>query len=138
MRDAGSQRESNMRYILLSLVFIAGSVHANDVCSIVRGAKLIAQDNEKTYLGEITNRYASNSIFNEYGNYGSKYSSNSIWNEFTTFGSEYSYYSPFNEYTSTPPMIIKNRRIVGYLTANKTIGASVSPDALKVLCEDNL
>lgn len=127
-----------MRQLLLYVLLIAGTAHANEVCSIVNGAKLIAQDSENTYLGEIKNSYASDSIFNEYGTYGSEYSSNSIWNEYATFGSEYSSYSPFNEYTSTPPMMIKGGKIIGYLTANKSIESSISPNLLKALCEDEL
>ena len=127
-----------MRYMLFCLLLVAGSVQANQVCSIVSGARLIAQDDENTYLGEITNSYASDSIFNEYGIYGSEYSSSSIWNEYATFGSEYSSYSPFNEYTSTPPMMIKGGKIIGYLTANKSIKPSISPNLLKALCKDEL
>lgn len=127
-----------MRQILLFMLLIAGAAHADEVCLIVSGAKLIAQDNENTYLGEIKNSYASDSIFNEYGTYGSEYSSNSIWNEYSTFGSEYSSYSPFNEYTSTPPMMIKGGKIIGYLTENKSIEASISPNLLKELCENEL
>lgn len=114
-----------MRHLIIFLILISGAGHANEVCSIVSGAKLIAQDDENTYLGEITNSYAGDSIFNEYGTYGSEYSSDSIWNEYATFGSEYSSYSPFNEYTSTPPMMIKGGKIIGYLTANKSIEASI-------------
>lgn len=127
-----------MRYFLLVLMFMTAAAHGNEVCSIVSGAKLIAQDDENTYLGEIKNSYAGDSIFNEYGTYGSEYSSSSIWNEYATFGSEYSSYSPFNEYTSTPPMMIKGGKIIGYLTANKSIKASISPNLLKALCADEL
>jgi len=127
-----------LRYLILLLFLFASSVQANEVCSIVSGAKLIAQDNENTYLGVISNSYASDSIFNEYGTYGSEYSSSSIWNEYATFGSEYSSYSPFNEYTSTPPMMIKEGKIIGYLSANKSIKSSISANLLKALCENEL
>ena len=127
-----------MRQLLLFVLLIVGTAHANEVCPVVNGAKLIAQDDKNTYIGEIKNSYASDSIFNEYGTYGSEYSSNSIWNEYATFGSEYSSYSPFNEYSSIPPMMIKDGKIIGYLTANKSIGASISPNLLKALCEDKL
>ncbi len=127
-----------MRYIFLAILLVTSSVQAEDGCSIVSGAKLIAQDSENTYLGKISNSYDSESIFNEYGTYGSEYSSNSIWNEYSTFGSEYSSYSPFNEYTSTPPMIIKDGKIIGYLSAIKSIEASISPNLLKALCENKL
>ena len=35
-------------------------------------------------------------------------------------------------------MIIKNRKILGYLTANKSIKSSISPNLLKALCKDDL
>ena|SRR6185369_8019898 len=128
------------KLLLLSMFFVAlsSTVRAEEVCDIVRDAVLIAQNDENNYLGKITNSYDSNSIFNEYGTYGSKYNSLSIWNQYATFGSEYSSYSPHNKYTSTPPMIIKNGKIVGYLSANKSIGSSISPNLLKALCAEEL
>ena len=127
-----------MKYLILMLALWFSYAQASEVCSIVNGAKLLAQNDENTYLGEITNSYATDSIFNKYGIYGSEYSSNSIWNKYSVFGSEYSSYSPFNEYTSTPPMMIKGGKIIGYLTANSSIQASISPNLLKALCEDEL
>lgn len=122
--------------LVLAFTFDASAQAAEELCPIVSGAVIVAQDDERTYLGKITNGYDSESIFNEYGSYGSEYSSSSIWNKYATFGSEYSSYSPFNKYTSTPPMIIKNRNIIGYLSANKRLRASVSPYILKALCKD--
>lgn len=127
-----------MRYFIILLFFTASTAQANEVCSVVSGAKLIAQDDENTYIGVITNSYASDSIFNKYGTYGSEYSSSSIWNKYATFGNKYSSYSPFNEYTSTPPMMIKGGKIIGYLTANKSIKSSISANLLKALCENEL
>lgn len=127
--------------ILLSIflvIALSSAVNAEEVCDIVRGATLIAQDDKNTYLGKITNSFDSDSIFNEYGRYGSEYNSSSIWNEYATFGSEYSSYSPHNKYTSTPPMIIKNGKIIGYLSANKSINSSISPNLLKALCAEEL
>jgi len=122
----------------LFLSLLAPRVNAEEVCDIVKESVLIAQDNKNTYLGKITNSYDSESIFNEYGTYGSEYNSSSIWNQYATFGSEYSSYSANNSYTSTPPMIIKNKKIVGYLSANKSIKSSISPNLLKALCKDDL
>lgn len=129
-----------MKFIATIALFfsLAPQANAEEVCGIVKGAALIAQDDKNTYLGKITNLYDSDSIFNEYGIYGSKYSSSSIWNEYATFGSEYSSYSPHNAYTSKPPIIIKNRKILGYLSANKSIKSSIAPNLLKVLCRDEL
>ncbi|MEK9968850.1 MAG: hypothetical protein VW600_06920 [Ferrovibrio sp.] len=109
---------------------------AADLCSIVSGSTLIAQDDRNTYLGKITNSFDSDSIFNEYGNYGNKFSANSIWNEYSTFGSEYNIASPFNKFSTSPPMIIKNRAVIGYLSSNKALPNSVTPNLLKALCAD--
>ena len=127
-----------MKYFLLSLLFFVSTAQAEEVCSIVSGAKLLAQDDKNTYLGNITNSYDGDSIFNEYGTYGNEYNSSSIWNEYATFGNEYSTYSPFNEFSSSPPMMIKNGKIIGYLSANKNIKSSISPNLLKALCKSEL
>ena len=127
-----------MKHILLVITVVVGMLQAQEVCSILNNAKIIAQDNKNTYLGKITNSFDSESIFNEFGTYGSEFSSNSIWNEFGTYGSEFSSYSPFNEFTSSPPLIIKSGKIIGYLTANKSLQSSISPNMLKALCKDEL
>jgi hypothetical protein len=127
-----------LKPLIALMFFISCTVQANEVCTTVSGSKLIAQDNKNTYLGKIKNSYSTDSIFNEYGTYGSEYSSTSIWNEYATFGNEYSSYSPFNEYTGTPPMIIKDGEVIGYLSANKAIEPSISPNLLKALCESEL
>ncbi|NJA90028.1 hypothetical protein HCX48_12465 [Rhodocyclus tenuis] len=108
------------------------------MCEIVKGAVLIAQDDKNTYLGKIANSYDSESIFNEYGTYGSQYNSLSVWNQYGTFGNEYNSHSATNSYTSTPPMIIKNKKILGYLSANKNLRGSITPNLLKALCKDEL
>jgi len=124
--------------LALFVLLIAASAHAEEVCDTVKGAVLIAQDDKNTYLGKIANSYDSESIFNEYGTYGSQYNSLSIWNQYGTFGSEYNSNSATNPYTSTPPMIIKNRKILGYLSANKNLRGSITPNLLKALCKDEL
>jgi hypothetical protein len=89
---------------------------------------LFAQDNNNTFLGKLTtNKYDSDSIFNEFGTYGSKYSSTSIWNEYGTFGSKYSTYSAFNPYSTVPPMMVQNGEVIGYLTVNKYLADGFSP-----------
>ena len=112
---------------------LAGS---SSTCSILNGAKIIAQDSKKTYLGKVASSLYMDSIFNEIGTYGSDLNSNSIWNQFSTFGNEFNTHSPFNDFTSTPPMMIKNGRIVGYLTTNTILMNSISPNLLKALCAD--
>lgn len=112
----------------LSLAALEDWILAQDL----QGSMIFGQDDEHTYLGIIDFTNSSiESIFKIYGTYGSEYSSSSIWNEYGTFGSEYSSYSPFNEYTSTPPVIIKNRSIVGHLTENEYLSGAVSVKKIK-------
>ena len=75
----------------------------------------------KEYLGKlVTNKYDSDSIWNEYGKYGSKYQTNSIWNEYGKYGSKYQSTSAFNPYATQPPKIVTNSgKVLGYLTASE-------------------
>lgn len=107
-----------------------------EVINLLRGASIIAQDDDKTFLGTLTNEINSNSIFNDIGTYGSDISSNSIWNDIGTFGSDISSYSPFNDITSTPPMIVKDGKIIGYLTVNEIISGGISPHILKAMKDE--
>ena len=98
------------------------------------GAIVVVKDEitgEIKLLGKIEDEYSSESIFNEYGEFGGEYSSDSIWNQYGSYGGEYSALSPFNKYSSTPPVIIKNRKILGYLTINKYLNNSIDPNWLK-------
>ena len=112
------------------------SINASNLYEIIfllKGASVFAQDDEQTYLGKINDKYNSESIFNEYGTYGNEYSSSSIWNEYSKFGNEYNSLSPFNDYSSLPPIIIKNGKIIGYLTTNEFMQGAISPYVLKEL-----
>ena len=103
----------------------------SEIIFLLKGALVFAQDDEQTYLGKIDNKYNSESVFNKYGTYGNEYSSESIWNKYSEFGNKYNYLSPFNDYSSSPPRIIKNGKIIGYLTTNKFISGAISPYILK-------
>lgn len=91
---------------------------------------LIGDDGQ--FLGVLNlNRYDSDSISNEYGNYGSQYSSTSIKNQYSQYGSPYSSLSAFNQYSSTPPIIYLKGRKYGFLTKNPyKIGKIIDPDSL--------
>ena len=65
-----------------------------------------------TFLGKLSNKYDSESIFNKYGNYGSKYSAQ----------------SPINPYTTTPPKVYLGGQFTGYLTTNKYLANSIPVD----------
>lgn len=92
-------------------------------------AKVIADDG--TFLGVISqDKDDTNSICNPYGNYGSKISLNSIFNPVGEYGNKFSHLSPFNELTDTPPKIIKDNLVLGYLTLNKFIKNRVDTNEL--------
>jgi hypothetical protein len=122
------------KFLLYIFLIISVSTNANELCDIVDGAVIIAQDGKNTYLGKLSNSFDDDSIFNEFGTYGSEFNNKSIWNEFSTFGSEFNSFSPFNEFSTKPPMIIKNKKIIGYLSVNGNIQAAVSPNILKAMC----
>jgi hypothetical protein len=129
--------------LLLTTMVTGGSTQValaqdSDVCVALAGARLVAQDDENTYLGKIANAFDGESIFNEFGKYGNEFQSNSIWNEFGKFGSEFHTHSPFNKLASKPPMIIKGGKVIGLLSTNKNLEGAISPSLLKALCEDEL
>lgn len=95
------------------------------------GASIIADDEEHTFLGKMSNEVATDSIFNDVGRYGSKVSPTSIWNEVGRFGGQVGRYSPFNQVSSSPPLIVKDEKVVGRLTVNRVIRGAVDPNWLK-------
>lgn len=89
------------------------------------------------YMGCLNcNSYDSNSIWNEYGTYGSSYNSESIWNEYGTYGSKYSSFSPWNTYSTDPPGIYDSEGgFYGYLTVNKYTYNRADFDLAELVCE---
>lgn len=86
----------------------------------LHGAALIAQNDDRTYLGLID--FAGthfDSIFNDVGLHGSEVGLESIWNDVGFYGSEVGLYSARNEVCINPPMLVKDRKILGYVTANR-------------------
>ena len=75
----------------------------------------------KVFLGSLTApKYAADSIFNEYGKYGSVYSDTSIWNPYCIYGSPHSNYSPWNPYALDPPVIVDRQgNFYGRFTINR-------------------
>ena len=97
--------------------------------------------NDGQYLGKLTlNKFDTDSIYNEFGNYGSKFSSTSIFNKFSNYGSQYSSLSPFNQFTSTPPLIYLFGLKYAYLSINQFLGFKIiNPNELiKFLNLNNL
>jgi hypothetical protein len=96
----------------------------------------------KTYLGCLScSEYASESVLNQYGRYGSAYQSESIFNRFGSFGSRYSQYSPCNPYASDPPVIVdENGQYYGRLTVNAYRSDAAKGNVLawiRAVCEND-
>lgn len=74
-----------------------------------------------TYLGCLScPEHAADSIFNEYGTFGSSYSADSVLNPYGHYGSAYSSYSACNAYASDPPVIVDEKGgFHGRLTLNR-------------------
>ena len=96
------------------LVMMAVSVHAVSLNQL----RIIASDG--TFLGTFENEYSSNSIYNQYGRYGSPYNANSIFNKYGTYGSDYSDKSPFNQYANNAPGLYDRQgNFYGTLSINR-------------------
>jgi hypothetical protein len=95
------------------------------VCATISGASVVANDGQ--YLGRLTNRFDSESIYNEFGVYGGQFSQTSIYNRFGPYGGEFSLLSPFNRFTSTPPQLIKDEASLAYFTVNTRLTPRVTP-----------
>ena len=89
------------------------------------------------FLGKLNaSEFDTESIWNEYGKYGSKFNTKSIWNEYGTYGSEFSMYSPFNKNASYPPVLVdKNGKFYGYFTVNKYKSKRADFDLVNVIYE---
>ena len=105
-----------------------------DAYALINGASIYADDDK--YLGKLTSKFSSDSIYNEFGTHGSDFSSDSIWNQFGTYGSEFSSSSPWNEFSSSGPTIIKNGQVIGRLTINEFVQGGVSPTTVGAMCFD--
>lgn len=66
----------------------------------------------------------------------SEYDSESIWNEYGTYGSEYSSCSPFNAYATYPPVLVDSKgNFYGYFTINKYSDNRANFDLANIICE---
>lgn len=85
------------------------------------GTAPIVRGEDGTYLGRLSaNPYASDSVSNPYGRYGSRYSPDSVNNPYGTYGSPYSSRSATNPYATQAPLLISpaTGEPLGRLSAN--------------------
>jgi len=110
----------------------------NGIIPIIVSVPELYSNDGKTYLGKITsNTFDKDSIFNEFGTYGSKFQSKSIWNSFGDYGSDFSDNSSFNKFATKPPKIILDGKVIGYLTVNNTLANAISPNGLITWAKNN-
>jgi hypothetical protein len=95
------------------------------------GARVVADDRRHSFLGVIDDEFAIDSIFNEFGQHGSKYALMSIWNEYGEYGSQYAIESAMNPYSTSPPLILKQGKVIGRLTVNRYVAGAVDPNWLR-------
>lgn len=92
-------------------------------------AVLIAHDG--TYLGKVSSTtWDADSICTSWGEYGSTWGAHSIRTTWGQYGSRWSTESAYNDWTTTPPLIVHERQVVGYVTKNTTSRGAVDPDVL--------
>ncbi len=97
-----------------------------------QGAAIMSDERKSVYLGIIADEFDPESIFNEFGKYGAPFFKYSIWNEFGTYGAGFSNYSPSNPFATNPPLIVKDKRVIGKLTVIRTIPDAVDQNWLKL------
>lgn len=97
-------------------------------------AYIVAADEQE--LGVISSdQYASESICNQYGSFGSPYSATSVWNRYGEYGSPYSNMSAYNPRANTPPLILFEGGAV-FLSKNPKLPNRIDPGVLfGVLCK---
>ena len=122
------------KIIIIALIFITS------IFSAFGKELLLFVDNgsQHVFLGCFScNPYSDNSIWNEYGDYGSKYSDNSIWNKFGDYGSNFSSYSPWSKFSNQAPVLVdEDGGFYGYFTCNISKYNRVSPDLMDFLCKN--
>jgi hypothetical protein len=96
-----------------------------------------AQDG--TFLGSLNpNTFDSDSIFNQFGIYGSQFSQTSIFNPFSIYGNEFSNLSSHNKFATNPPKIYLRGQFMGYLTKNPNFSNRIEPDKILSWAKKNV
>lgn len=109
---------------------ILADLYEKQAATIQRTGASYLEAKDGQFLGSIvSNRFDSNSILNEYGPYGSRYSTTSIFNQYSDYGSRYGTNSVNNPYCATPPKLIINGRLLGFVTVNRHVVNGVATAA---------
>jgi hypothetical protein len=92
-----------------------------------------------TFLGKLNpNPYDNETIFNQYGPYGSRYSQTCIFNPYSPYGGQYSNLSPFNQYANDPPKVFLRGEFHAFLTVNPYKTPRMDPNSILDWAESNV
>jgi hypothetical protein len=118
-----------LRHDLPSL--LAGRVVQSEAeAKQLRGESFIVAG-DGTFLGKLNpNAYDNESIFNQYGPYGSRYSQTCIFNPYSPYGGQFSAASPFNQYATDPPKVFLKGRFVAFLSVNQHKTPRLDPNSI--------
>ena len=115
---------------------IQGLLHGNlmeseTAARALRKESFIVSSDE-TYLGSLdTNRYSRDSVFNQFGPYGSRFSPTSIFNSYSPYGSLFSALSAFNPHAASPPEVYQRGQRAGHLTVSVAFPDRIDPSRLR-------
>lgn len=112
------------------------NISAIPTCADLNGAAIVSQEAKPVYLGFI-GAASGDSIFNTAGEYGSATGALSVRNTSGAYGSTDGAFSAMNKHTTTPPLVIRDGRVLAALTANVyyTKYRRLSISALEQSCE---
>lgn len=96
-----------MSRLILCLFLFAATCGAQVVTAGSRKLMLFGGRDHRVYLGCLScSAYQSDSVLNQYGEYGSRYSGQSIFDSFGDFGGRFNSDSPCNPFASNPPVVV--------------------------------
>ncbi|RYD15767.1 MAG: hypothetical protein EOP90_07420 [Lysobacteraceae bacterium] len=103
-------------------------------CQELDGAKIFSQEQPSVYLGFFGNKFASDSVNNQFGDYGSPFSNESVRNQFGPYGSPFDTYSARNRFSTSPPVIVRGDDPLAFLSTNTLLSPRVSLDEVDAAC----
>lgn len=121
--------------LFVCLVFCRG-LFAQSYCDEFDGAQLFSQEDRPVYLGFLGTDFASDSVFNAAGDFGSAMSPTSIFNVAGRYGSAHGAFSAFNDLASRPPVIVVQGRVIGYLSSNTEQFKGYTLEKIQALCPE--
>lgn len=127
----------SLRALLVLLICLTGFAFAQNEKIMIFGG-----ENNDVYLGCLNcSKFESDSLFNEFGRFGSKFRAESIFNNFGDYGSKFSNESACNKFAQDPPIIVdEDGNAYGVLTLNKNHRHAIKIDSIlewleEVVCE---